>query len=172
MCTNTHSVIFHRKGEVLPRPSRLPPPSQTGLSLPHLPSHSLTHSLSLSFSLSLFFQHMPAVSLTALTRVRHQCPPPPSRPLQPGRQWCVITEQWLAEWSDWWGDCGLLTGVFVWPIDMCSHWHTGTGDKPQWAQTAVGQSSLNRMQRSPSITPSHSPAATLPSFISIFRGRP
>lgn len=33
--------------------------SQTGRSLPHLPSHSL----SLSFSLSLFFQHMPAVML-------------------------------------------------------------------------------------------------------------
>ncbi len=76
------------------------------------------------------------------------------------RRWCVITEQRRAEWSDWWGDCGLLTEVFVWPKDMSSHWHCGTGDWPRWAQTAVGQSSLHRMQHSPSITstpflPSH-----------------
>lgn len=53
----------------------------------------------------------------------------------------------------------------MWPIDMCSHWHTGAGDKPQWAQTAEGQNSLNRMQRSPSITPSH---PLLPRFLLLF----
>lgn len=150
-----------------------PPPTVPDRAVFTSPSLSLTHSLTLPIvlTLSVFPTHACSVA-DGTDEGSASVSAPPPRPLQPGRQWCVITEQWLAEWSDWWGDCGLLTGVFVWPIDMCSHWHTGTGDKPQWAQTAVGQSSLNRMQRSPSITPSHPPAATLPSFISIFRGRP
>lgn len=86
--------------------------SQTGLSLPHLPSHTL----SLSLSLSLFFQHVPVVMLMAVTGSASLsgCPSCPF----PSRWWCVITEQRQAEWSDWWGDCDLLTEVFVWLKDV------------------------------------------------------
>lgn len=129
MCSHTQSLIFHRKEEGLPPPC----PRQGCLYL----TFPLTHSLSLSFSLSLFFQHMPVVMLMAVMGFCIYVWIPPTRSLH-SRRWCVITEQRWAEWSDWWGDCSLLTEVFVWPKDMCSHWHTGAGDKPHWAQTAVG----------------------------------
>lgn len=80
---------------------------------------------------------MPVVMLMAVMGFCIYVWIPPTRSLH-SRRWCVITEQRWAEWSDWWGDCSLLTEVFVWPKDMCSHWHTGAGDKPHWAQTAVG----------------------------------
>lgn len=47
----------------------------------------------------------------------------PSPPLCSRRR--VITGRRGAEWPDWWADSGLLTQVFVWPKDMCSHWQTG-----------------------------------------------
>lgn len=76
--------------------------------------------------------------LMAVTGSAPQSGRPPPRPLPCGRRWCVITEQRRAEWSDWWGDCGLLTEVFVWPADMCSHRHSGMGDWPPRARTAAG----------------------------------
>lgn len=111
MCSHTASNLSQEEGGCPASPPAFL--SQTGLSLPHL----LSHSLSLSVSLSLFFQHMPVVMLMAVTG--SASPSGPSCPF-PSRQWCVITEQHQAEWSDWWGDCGLLTEVFVWFKDMCS----------------------------------------------------
>jgi len=124
MCSHTQPLIFYRKGAgQLPLPPPLPPRQDCFyLRFP------LTHSRHLSHSLC-FSQRMPVLMLMAVTGCASA---PPPRPLH-SRQWCVITVQRRAEWSDWWGDCGLLTEVLVRPQDVCSHWHSGTGDWPHWA---------------------------------------
>lgn len=105
MFLHTKPLIFHRKEEGLPPLIQLL--SHTGLSLPHCRSRSL----SLSLSHPVFLQHMPVVMLMSVAASAPQsgCS---SHPL-PSRRWCVITEQCWVRWSDWWGDCGLLTQVFV-----------------------------------------------------------
>ena len=113
-------------------PASLPPPlhpRQGRLYLSFPLTHSLTHSPCLSHSLCF----PTVVMLMAVMGSACQSPPP----LHTSRRRGVITEQRRAEWPDGGGDGGLLTEVFVWPEDMCSHWHSGAGDRPHWAQTAV-----------------------------------
>lgn len=140
MCLCTRSLIFTGRRRV----SHLYPTSlsQTGPSSPCLSSHSL----SLSFSLSLFFQHLRWGLYLRLVTPQQE-----------------VVCNYRAEWADWWGDCTLLTDVLCGLKTYSPTGKLGPGDKPRWAQTTVWWTSPHRMQHSPSITFSQSPPITLPS---------